>query len=131
MVDFKKQQRGQRILRAIQQSGLPQRRIAERIGVTPQSITKWIRTGNIYVDNLLALAEITGVELRYLLTGESTPAINETAKKYNTARSELHDSIDQLDEKSTRLLKLCLNAIMESEDNLGIRIEIGKRRSEP
>lgn len=56
-----RQSRGKRIADAIDASGKSQREVADLVGVTPQSITKWIRTGNIYIDNLQTLADIIGV----------------------------------------------------------------------
>ena len=115
--------RGKRIQTAIQNSGKTQREIADLIGVAPQSITKWIKTGKIYIDNLQALAEVTGVDLRYFFA--SRHAISEPKSEYLAKQNELHALIDRLGEQQTRKLILCAQALLESDDNVEVNIAIG------
>ncbi|WP_299733892.1 XRE family transcriptional regulator [uncultured Endozoicomonas sp.] len=58
-----------RISVAIERSGKSQRKVAIEIGVTPQAITKWLKTGNISRESLDGLAKATGVSASWLLSG--------------------------------------------------------------
>ncbi|WP_417539546.1 LexA family protein [Marinobacter sp.] len=56
-----------RIRHALTKAGLSQTAAAHRIGVTPQSVYKWLKTGKIDKSNLQALADITGFGLDWFL----------------------------------------------------------------
>jgi len=116
--------RGKRIHDAILESGKSQREIADLIGVTPQSITKWIKTGKIYVDNLQTLADITEVDMRYLASGVTAkPEISEPAARYDT--SGLRDIVAQLDTRQAQKLLMCAHAILDSLGDVEISITVG------
>jgi len=57
----------ERIRHALSRSGLSQTAAARLIGVTPQSVYKWIKTGKIDKANLQRLADITGFSLDWFL----------------------------------------------------------------
>ena len=64
---------GERIRAARQAAGLSQEKLAERLGLTRQAVTKW-ETGQSApsTENLLRLAEVLGVPMTALL-GASAP----------------------------------------------------------
>ena len=110
-------ERGQRIAKAIKQSGKTQRHIANVIGVAPQSITKWIKTGNIYMENLQKLADATQMEMRYLMFGEGPEQIQEHSPTYNSKYPDLHQLIDLMDSNQANQLKLVAEAILSGENS--------------
>ncbi|MTI13807.1 helix-turn-helix domain-containing protein [Sansalvadorimonas verongulae] len=65
-----------RIAEAICSSDRSQRQIAIEIGVPPQTITKWIRSGSISKHNVSKLAEATSVNTYWLLTGDTEHSDN-------------------------------------------------------
>jgi len=115
MVD-KKIERGKRIRRVIQDSGKTQREIAEIVGVAPQSVTKWMTTGKISLESIEALADVTGLDIRYLMSGTNPPAVAEHAALYHTQHHELHRFIDTLNDKRAQQLFACAQAIKENDD---------------
>jgi transcriptional regulator with XRE-family HTH domain len=60
-----------RIRQAIDASGLKQAEIARRVGVERQTVGDWYhgRSVNVRPDHLFALADVLGVEARWLATG--------------------------------------------------------------
>lgn len=64
---------GQRIEKAISESGADVRQIAKVCGVTPQAVYAWMRgdVKNLRNENLFALADQTGFEARRIATGEA------------------------------------------------------------
>ncbi len=124
MVDMRAA-RGARIQQAILDSGKSQREIAELIGVAPQSITKWIKTGKIYVDNLHALAELTGVDLRYIVSGYTPHHVSDQSEPYTTNRSELINTLDKLDAQQVHKLLICAQAFLEADADLDVSITVG------
>ena len=63
---------GERISRLRQKKGMTQIALADKLGVTSQAISKWER-GHSFPDvsRLDELAELLGVAVAYLLTGNS------------------------------------------------------------
>ena len=61
---------GVRVKHAIKSAGLTQKQVAEAIGVTPQSVNKWIKEGKISRDHLMDLSRATGSTFTWLATGE-------------------------------------------------------------
>jgi plasmid maintenance system antidote protein VapI len=61
---------GARVKHAIKGAGLTQKQVAEAIGVTPQSVNKWIKEGKISRDHLMDLSRATGSTFTWLATGE-------------------------------------------------------------
>lgn len=60
---------GGRIAKAIELSGKSQRQIALSIGITPQALNKWPKTGNASKEALFKFCELTGINYNWLLTG--------------------------------------------------------------
>lgn len=63
---------GERIFELRKKSGLSQEELAEKLGVSRQSVSKW-ESGNVMpdIDKALAMCELFGVSTDYLLTGKS------------------------------------------------------------
>ncbi len=119
---YNRSSRGTRIAEVIKKSGKSQREVAELVGVTPQSITKWLKTGNIYIGNLVSLAEITGADIRYLIYGE--PGDSEDAG-YQVKHATLHSLVDKLGEKQARKLSICARAMIDyDEPDIEVNISI-------
>ena len=59
-----------RIRQAIEQSGLKQRHLAEKMKVSPQTVTKWRKRGYIHRSRVPLFCELCGVRVDWLLTGE-------------------------------------------------------------
>ncbi len=117
--DDNKQARGERIEIAITRSGKSQREIAERMGVRPQSISKWFKTGAIQAENLWTLAEITGADVRYLMFGEATP------------HHELHQLIDLLSPQQAKQVTLFVNTLLGCDDaNMEFSLVFSQKSSE-
>ena len=74
---------GQRIEKAITDSGADVRQIAQVCGVTPQAVYAWMRgdVKNLRGENLFALADQTGFEARWIATGESPERTAEQDKR--------------------------------------------------
>ncbi len=128
MVDIDKKARGARIAQAITDSGKTQREMSEIIGVAPQSITKWIRNGNISMDNLVALSDFTGIDLRYLISGDNFGEVAEEDMRYTVEYNSLRDIVGQLDQPQMNKLLMCARAISESTDSdVEDKISIGTK----
>lgn len=127
MVDYSYKSRGQRIARAIKLSGLSQRSIAAKIGVTPQSTTKWLKTGNIKCEHLLELARLTKTDLVYLIEGASKEGVSEPAASYSSApESELIQVMASLSEIQLKKLYLCAQALLVNQDgDLDVKLSLG------
>ncbi len=105
--------RADRIKAAIDSSGCNQREIAEYVGVRPQSITKWLQSGNIASDNLALLAEVTGVNVQYLLFGETSEQ-----ERY-VQNIELHDLVEQLSAKQAESMAEFLRQVKKKKTKRG------------
>lgn len=128
MVDIKSA-RGDRIRAVILESGKSQREVADLVGVTPQSITKWLKTGKIYVDNLQALADATNTDVRYIISGNPKFKIEQPEAPYYTKHDELHTLLDTLDQQQAQQLMLCIRAILNNGDSdFEINISVGKKK---
>lgn len=127
MVDNLKLKRGARISAAIESAGFSQRQVAALVGVAPQSITKWIKTGNIQIENLVQLADITGVNLRYLIEGDHQ-GVREAPPKYSPSRVKLQGYVNQLTNKQLKKLVLCAEAIAECSDDELLTIQMGNTK---
>lgn len=60
---------GRKIARALESAGRTQRWLAAEVGVTPASVTGWLKDGRITVENLSRVAEALGVSFQSLLGG--------------------------------------------------------------
>lgn len=65
-----------RIAQAIKTSGKKQKEIAAEVGVTPQAITKWLKSGTISTESLEKFASATGVNLVWLITGKENQEVD-------------------------------------------------------
>lgn len=83
MVERVDTERGQRIAVAIRDSGRPKRRIAAECGVSPQAVTKWVKTGKIGRDNLQCLSQCTGCKYEWLNDGTGARNDNDPGYQEN------------------------------------------------
>ncbi len=129
MVDLYKEKRGERIADTIENSGKSQRQVADEIGITPQSITKWMKTGLISLDHAAALAEVTGGDLRYLASGKHGLKIAEPHTEYQIKHADIHQLLEKLDSNQARLLRLCADALLDAQTSeLEVHISIGDKK---
>lgn len=63
---------GERVRRAVLDSGLKQNELADRIGITPAAVNNWLNRGakDLRADVLFALAAAAGKSPRWIATGE-------------------------------------------------------------
>ncbi len=86
---------GDRIMRARKKAGFTQEELAERIGVTPQAVSKWENGHNLPdLENLLLIAELTNTPYSALL---------EDPEKLGTGQFVLRDRLFQEDNMYTRI----------------------------
>lgn len=90
--EFKK-----RIGLAIIASGKSQRQIALAIDVTPQALGKWLKSGNVSRDKLVAFSNETNVDFEWLSLGPSASEQKKRILGYNlrTARISKNLSIEE------------------------------------
>lgn len=69
----------ERIRRTVLGSGMKQKELAARIGVTPAAVNNWVNRGaqDLRSDILLKLAEATGKSVAWLVTGEGPESPHE------------------------------------------------------
>lgn len=60
---------------ALDRLGRTQQWLAEQVGVTPQAVTKWIKTGQISREKATEVARVLGVSLDVLLAGAATDSV--------------------------------------------------------
>lgn len=113
MVDSKKTPKGRRITQAIKMSGKTQKEIADILGVKPQSVGKWVVTGNITTEHLKRLAEVTGANLHYLISGRSSLRVSEADVAYYAKHRELHDLVERLTQKQAKQLMLFAQTLLD------------------
>ena len=88
---------GERILNLRKKSGLSQEELAEKLGVSRQSVSKW-ETGNVMpdIDKAVAMCELFGVSTDYLLKGKE----DHTGAVYNNVvEEEIIGEIDREEEE--------------------------------
>lgn len=61
---------GQRIKKLMREKSLSTEAAAFHCGVTAGAVSNWFSTGHIARDNLVAIADLLGESVRYLLTGD-------------------------------------------------------------
>lgn len=61
---------GQRIKSLMQSKGVTTELMAFQCGVTPGAVSNWFSSGQITRDNLVAVADVLGESVRYLITGD-------------------------------------------------------------
>ena len=106
---------GDRIEKAINDSGLKKAEIARRVNVSPQAITKWSKKGSIEKKNLLKFCNITGASYEWIMTGKR-PAneINETRKTYSI-NSGLLKKINSLNQSQINRLEGYIDALIDNK----------------
>lgn len=62
-----------KIDRAIADSRLSSKRIAELCGVSPQAVNGWKRTGRISKESLAVLVQVVGQPLEHFMCGSAVP----------------------------------------------------------
>jgi SOS-response transcriptional repressor LexA len=79
---------GNRITEALSASpGKNQEGLAAHCGVSPQAVTKWVRTGKLKRENLALAADYLGVSLEWLMTGiDSRSNVGESTGRYSTTK---------------------------------------------
>ena len=83
--------------------GLTQRQLADQIGTSQASISKWLRGAMPQADQLHAASTALGVTMEWLLTGESSttgasaPASARPSKAIRKALDEARASLDRLE----------------------------------
>lgn len=70
MSDVFSQNLAQRLMQSLTASRLKQAEIAAEIGVSTAAVSLWFRTGQVAVRHLPQIAELLGVSLEWLLTGQ-------------------------------------------------------------
>jgi len=69
-MNHKDRLRGLRVKDAVTSRGLKKNEMARRAGVTPQAVTRWIKTGQISRDHLATLANETGHTYQWIDQGQ-------------------------------------------------------------
>lgn len=90
---------GERLSKAITESKYKAREIADHIGVSPQAISKAIRSHSMGKDNLRKIAEFIGVNEDWLINGK------------DISKNE-HD---------IELMAKCITAVENAADDLGMK----------
>ena len=80
---------------ALDSSGKSQRKIALAIGITPQALNKWLKTGNASKENLKDFSDETGCDYLWLLTGEERPT-NQTGFISDDEALKMARELDEL-----------------------------------
>lgn len=80
-----------RLKEAIEESPASQGTIAEHVGVSRQSVTNWKNTGQISIENLKKLSEVTGY--RYVWLKEGTGPKKFTDSEQNEAEFHLVEKV--------------------------------------
>jgi transcriptional regulator with XRE-family HTH domain len=96
-------------LAVLNSRGIKQAEVARRLGVKPQSIVLWKRTGRIRLPNLEALAALSGFQVSYLTGRDGGGAghhrLSEPLGDYVPAAPGLQRMIDQAVAERTRRLE--------------------------
>lgn len=75
---------GDRIKKAIRGAGLSQKEVAQKIGISENSMSSYIRGRSPRIDVLCAIAELCGVSIDWLLTekeGQKDPSTPSTTRE--------------------------------------------------
>lgn len=64
---------GKRIIEMARSKGVRQAQIAQKLGISQQTVSQWARGGSPTPDRLPALAELLGTTVDALLAGEEVP----------------------------------------------------------
>jgi len=62
---------GQRILQTAKRAGISQTVLARKLGIGQTAVSMWGKGGAPSIDKIIPLAEILGVSIEYLFTGNS------------------------------------------------------------
>ena len=102
------------IARAMEDSGLMGKRIAELCGVKPQAVSNWKTTGRIDKQNLEKLARLTGQSLEFFSTlppedrpsRRSTMQARESVARYEVAQGAQGGTAADAKKLAARILRL-------------------------
>lgn len=61
---------GVRLRQALRARDMTQRMLADQIGLSPQAVNQWVKTGEISQENLISCCNILQIRTDWLLTGE-------------------------------------------------------------
>lgn len=92
----------ERMLYAMDQSGKKQKLIADEMGVTPQSVTRWRKDGYLAKEKIPMFCRVCGVSIEWLLTGEAST---------NSQLEELMMLIDKLPDEQLGAVVTMLRAL--------------------
>lgn len=82
MIERDNEALARRVRQAIEASGMAPADIARRLDVTPQAVNGWMTTGTIGKPKLFQLAELTGYDLGWLVTGRGQLRLKEPMADY-------------------------------------------------
>jgi transcriptional regulator with XRE-family HTH domain len=105
----------ERIAKAISFSGGVQRQIAIRVGVTPQSVTKWLRWGYMDKQHIPAFCRACGVSIEWFLTGEGDIEATNPIKDASDDQIIAAATERLSGESQTRLLAALASLIAQSQ----------------
>jgi len=77
------------------------------------------------MDNMHALAQVTGVDVHYLVSGSQPSDIAEPDGEYRICHQELYELIEKLDEQQAKKLVLCAKALQDHNGDTQVSISIG------
>lgn len=75
-----------KIVKAIADSGMQKKDIADALGVSKQSISGWEKTGRISKQNLSGLSELLKIDLKWFYSGEDEP------RGYSEVKSTMNET---------------------------------------
>lgn len=105
-----------RIRQAIKLSGRSQADIARDLGVTPQSLTRWVGGGYIDKQRIPAFCRACGVDVGWLVTGEGEPRTSDPLRGLSPERIvevlQAHMTRDELAE----LIRELVSAVARPPD---------------
>lgn len=115
---------GDRVKKAITDSGLTQSAVADHCDVSKQAVSGWIKTNTIDKQNLSKLCELTGADYDWVLTGkarqpEPTHGIKEGKGMYTVTPDNIEflSKLEQLDDTSRQQLSIFMEGLLVGQGN--------------
>lgn len=68
--------------------------VADRLGISPQAVSKWNNDGGMKFTTLNLISEQTGVSIHWLLTGQGEKYVGETVTNVTKSVASETDSVD-------------------------------------
>ena len=118
-----------RIASAIAESNLPKKKIAEALGVTPQAVGSWEKTGRIGKETLRDFAHIMGKNLSDFIPGMTLPA-NDADHGQTIVLSEAVELLTLFKQASPKGRTAILKAARSAVQRFGISDTIGSTEGE-